>query len=137
MVSPTTVSIGARLRRLLVVIIIAVVAGCILVAIGLFFGQSSMIYHPRSYGQSQISELSKSVVPLRTDADGIVAFYRKPPSGMLKQLWVLCNGNADLALDWDSFAQEQPEAGVGYLMVEYPGYGSHVGKPSPATVLAG
>ena len=57
------------------------------------------------------------------------------------QLWMAASGNAGLALDWLDLSVEfmqhrsQSTSSHGFLLVDYPGYGSNAGDPSPSTIL--
>mmetsp|Transcript_84519 Transcript_84519/g.182180 ORF Transcript_84519/g.182180 Transcript_84519/m.182180 type:complete len:436 (+) Transcript_84519:3-1310(+) len=70
-------------------------------------------------------------------------FLRPEPSGgPVDELWVLFGGNAMLATDWLPYCQEwllldpnYSETRIAFLLVDYPGYGGNVGKPSPSSVL--
>jgi pimeloyl-ACP methyl ester carboxylesterase len=68
----------------------------------------------------------------------VVGFYRAPADGsVLRKLWLTFGGNGDVALRWDPLLSASARAGVGILMVEYPGYGARAGAPSPESLLAG
>jgi len=113
----------------------SIVVAVVLLAVALFFGQTAMIYHPRPYTATQIQALPQGLQALRSGTS-IVGFYRAPADGSKpQQLWLMFGGNADLALGWDSFAQAHAQPGVGYLLIEYPSFGAHLGKPAPETIL--
>ena len=59
-------------------------------------------------------------------------------------LWMAAGGNAGLALDWLETAVEfmasrdrPPATQAAFLLVDYPGYGTNAGEPSPQAMLAG
>ncbi len=121
----------------MLVAVCASVGGLVLVGGLLYFAQDRMIYLPRPYAATELSQLPSGLIPLRESDDSLIAFYRPPANGAVPQrLWMLFGGNADQALRWDAFAREHAAAGTGFLMVEYPSYGACRGSPSPATILA-
>lgn len=120
----------------MIVITCSVVGGIALVGAFLFVAQDRMIFIPRAYTPATLQQLPTGLVALR-DGESVVGFYRPPRDGSEpRQLWFCFGGNADLALSWDAFAEEHARPGTGFLLVEYPGYGACVGKPSPASMLA-
>ena len=103
----------------------------------LYLAQEKMIYHPRPYPAQVLQQLPGGLVPLADAAGSVVGFYRGPASGGVpRRLWLLFGGNGDQALRWESFAAARAAPDVGYLMVEYPGYGACLGKTSPSSILA-
>ena len=114
------------------------VFGCLFLLAGvLYLAQEKMIYHPRPYPAQVLQQLPGGLVPLADAAGSVVGFYRGPASGGVpRRLWLLFGGNADQALRWEDFATDHAAADVGYLMVEYPGYGACLGKTSPSSILA-
>jgi uncharacterized protein len=125
-----------RTRRLFKVIMYEILLIIVVVVLGLYFFQRALIYHPEGYSSQELSSLPNGLVALR-DNDSIIAFYRPPATGTLQKLWFIFGGNADRALRWDNFVQPTATPGVGFLLVEYPGYGAHAGKPSPENILRG
>ena len=118
------------------VVIVSVIVGVALLALALFFGQTSMIYHPRPYTTAQLNMLPTGLQALRS-GDSVVGFYRAPSDGAQpQQLWLIFGGNADVAVGWDDFAKQHSYVGVGYLLIEYPSFGAHLGKPTPASILS-
>ncbi len=119
----------------MVIVIGSVVAGVVSIALVLYVGQSSMIYHPRPYSEAQLNNLPIGLQALKRE-NSIVGFYRAPPNdGTLQNLWLIFGGNADQALGWDDFALTYAQPGVGFLLIEYPSFGAHAGKPSPESIL--
>ena len=114
-----------------------VFGGLFLLAGMLYLVQEKMLYHPRPYSAQVLEHLPAGLVPLADAAGSVVGFYRGPPAGGVpRRLWFLFGGNADQALRWEDFATDHAAADVGYLMVEYPGYGACLGKASPSSILA-
>lgn len=104
------------------------------------FFQRLLIYYPRRYSESAIQsalDLGVLVINFRTSRGEHAAFFYRgsaidsPPS----RLWIMFGGNAMLALDWLDFLREFPDASTGFLLVDYPGYGSCEGSPTPAHIL--
>ena len=121
----------------MLVVLWSVVGGFACIALLLFFMQDSMIYHPRPYASAVLQQLPIGLVGLRDNDGSLVGFYRPPrDGGPPRQVWLLFGGNADQALGWDDFAEEHASAGTGFALLEYPGYGACVGKPSPTSMLA-
>ena len=111
--------------------------GLLLFAGALYLAQEKMIYHPRPYPAQVMEHLPAGLVPLADAAGSVVGFYRGPPTGGVpRRLWLLFGGNGDQALRWEDFATTHAAPDVGYLMVEYPGYGACLGKASPSSILA-
>ena len=59
-----------------------------------------------------------------------------PPPGndSVQRVWVLFGGNAGLALDWLGLLTQVNSPGVGFLLIDYPGYGACEGSASPETI---
>ncbi|MBA3701205.1 MAG: alpha/beta fold hydrolase [Planctomycetes bacterium] len=121
----------------MLVVLWSVLGGYALLAVVLFFAQSSLIYHPRAYAPAVVQALPTGLVGLRDPDGSLIGFYRPPHAGGTPQrLWFCFGGNADQALGWDAFADEHASPGTGFLLLEYPGYGACAGKPSPTSMLA-
>lgn len=102
--------------------------------------QHKLIYHPRPYHPHEYAQLVGSEyqeVRYRTSEGEQVAFYRPPVSGaeIPEFLWVFFSGNASLALNWAWLVQQVEAPGVGFLLIDYPGYGRCEGTASPETIL--
>lgn len=109
-------------------------------ALGLWTFQEQLIYPARHYGPRELEGLPAGLVALRDpgNQESVVGFYRPPiAGGEPRRLWLVFGGNGDLALRWDPLLAPAATDGTGFLLVEYPGYGSRGGKPSPETLLAG
>lgn len=134
----------ARRRSVVRRVIIVVVRSVALVVLGLaaliFLFQEKMIYHPRAYGEGDVRLLAGAKVEeIRIDRDGAAggAFYLPPLNGgEPSRIWLVCGGNAARALEYAAVTKGWDD-GFGYLFVDYPGYGSCEGKPSPAAIDAG
>lgn len=120
-----------KIALLLIVIVIFVFL--------LIAGQHRMIYYPRPYdGDPPLPERGRAL-PYNTGQGRQLAFYL-PPRGkeymVPSRLWLLFGGNASLALDWLELIGDFPDPEAGFLLVDYPGYGSSRGRANPATIMA-
>jgi pimeloyl-ACP methyl ester carboxylesterase len=124
------------IRRLLAAVVLAVVAIIALV----YFGQHSMLYHPRPYDAHYANYLPRDGVELSfpTPAGKQVAFYL--PRGLGQQLpqrlWIAFCGNGSLALDWTGLIAKDPKPGDAFLLIDYPGYGRSEGYATIASTRA-
>lgn len=101
-------------------------------------GQQRMIYYPRTYDNDLRLPDRYEVLEFQTGQGRQAAFYQPPADARLKlpeRLWLICGGNASLALDWVDFLEDFPDSGAAFLLLDYPGYGSSLGRPGPATIL--
>lgn len=103
--------------------------------------QSRLIYYPRTYEPSDLTELSALHglrLPFQTNQGKQTAFYL-PPSGaadsgeLPRRIWLCFGGNGALALEWLALRASWPKADA-FLLIDYPGYGLCEGSPSPATI---
>lgn len=129
----------ATLRKMAWFVCKIVVLLSIAIPLLLLVGQQAMIYHGRPYHPSSQARRPARAVELRSvTAQGPqLSFYlpllnsaRREP----KRVWAMFPGNASLALDWLSFAAEEPDRDDGFLLIEYPGYGDSAGSASPASI---
>jgi pimeloyl-ACP methyl ester carboxylesterase len=126
-----------RLVRVLGVGLLLAVFG---VVFALWFFQEALIYPARRYRAEELEHLPPGLLALRdpVDSSSIVGFYRPPRAGGVpRKLWLAFGGNGDQALYWDAVVAPSVTPDVGFLLVEYPGYGARAGKPSPESLLAG
>lgn len=101
--------------------------------------QSKMIYYPRPYDAVQVQDLTDQggwKVEYTTSQGKQTAFYLPPAAKGVKEpafVWFVFGGNGSLSLDY----ADQPPAwsrGLGYVFVDYPGYGLCEGRPNPANI---
>jgi uncharacterized protein len=115
-------------------------SGCVGLVAALWTAQERMIYPAPHYGPRALAMMPPGLTALRDPAnpESVVGFYRGPADGSaLTKLWLTFGGNGDVALRWDPLLAASASAGIGILMVEYPGYGARAGAPSPESLLAG
>lgn len=118
--------------KIIILILLVVVIAFVLIR-----GQQRLIYYPRPYGENLLRSDQGQVVEYVTSQGRQVAFYL-PPAGPDKKparLWLLCGGNASLALDWLDLLEDFPDPGAGFLLLDYPGYGGNQGRPDPTSIL--
>ena len=102
----------------------------------LAFFQHKLIYHPRSYptGYQPWKTSSLELLRYQTAEGSQTAYYLPPENNSVQMVWVLFGGNAGLALDWLGLLAQLSSAGVGFLLIDYPGYGACEGSASPETI---
>jgi len=114
----------------------------LLTACGLFLIQGCLIYHPRAYGPGEPTLRQGAVaLPYDLPEGRQVAQYVAPrtkasgpeASGIV---WLVFGGNAALAWDYAEELLPVPAEHVGFLFVDYPGYGANAGQPNPESLLA-
>jgi len=130
-----------KIYRLFIVVLGTVVFGAFAIA-GLFYlTQNRLIYLPRTYevqpGRvlplSAGLERKSRLLSFQTSQGKQVAAYIGDDHP--KKVWLMCGGNGALALDWLPTLRTVPvNADIGYLLVDYPGYGWCEGKPNPEAI---
>jgi len=108
--------------------------GCVL-----YFVQDKIIFHPSRYPDGDPLPVDGRRVRLEfLTKDGAQVAYYQPPEGasgkVPDRLWLMFCGNASLTLH-NTFLAEPPAGpaaskSVGFLFVEYPGYGECSGRAS-------
>jgi uncharacterized protein len=135
----TTVRNDRRVGLLSVARRMLALAGMLaLVPMVLLFGcQSSLIYFPRSYpdGRSAgwAAEAPGRVVDFQTSQGRQRAFLQ----GRLdrpERLWIVCGGNATVALEWSGWLADHGMPEDAWLLVDFPGYGDCEGSPNPQRI---
>ena len=106
----------------------------VLLMLALF--QHKLIYHPRSYptGYQPWKTSSLKLLRYQITEGSQTAYYLPPSGGDAQRIWVLFGGNAGLALDWLGLLTQLNTLGVGFLLIDYPGYGACEGSASPETI---
>jgi len=105
----------------------AFIAGC----------QSKLLYYPRPYAAGVTDEWRTRTKGMAIDFSTSQGSQRAFLQGNLEQprnLWIVCGGNATLALDWADWIEEHAPRQDAWLLVDFPGYGDCEGKPNPARI---
>ena len=102
--------------------------------------QDRFIYFPRRYAANELREAKTRGVEelaFRTSQGNQVAFFwRNDDSETAPQsVWLLFGGNGDVALAWMDLLRNFPSRRTGFLLVDYPGYGTCEGRPAPQSIL--
>jgi hypothetical protein len=102
--------------------------------------QDRLIYFPPRYSSAQLEEARAcGVQELRfqtSQGDQAAFFWQNEDSGAAPQnVWLLFGGNGDVALAWMDLVRSFASPHTGYLLIDYPGYGSCAGRPNPQTIL--
>lgn len=97
--------------------------------------QHRIIYYPRPYQpvvtKSFLADGGRPV-ETKTSQGGQVAWLRDPKTPPAKRLWLVCAGNAALALEMRDVIEPNLPREDAVLYFDYPGYGSCVGSANPA-----
>lgn len=110
----------------------------LLLTLGLLTGcQSKLIYFPRPYGPTDVSDWNRQagteVLAYQTTVGRQQAYLLKK-STKPERLWIVCGGNGTVALDWSAWLREHGTEKDAWLLFDMPGYGANEGDPSPWTI---
>ena len=102
--------------------------------------QSRFIYFPVRYSTAELEEartLGVQEVRFRTSQGSQVAFFwrREPSETTPQRLWLVFGGNGDVALGWLGLIRPFSGSDTAFLLIDYPGYGTCEGRPTPETIL--
>ncbi len=116
-----------------------IAGGTLLVCIILLTAcQRRLIYYPRPYEKILLANLPQNVIRLdyQTRQGRQTAFYVEPlnEAAIPADLWLVFNGNGTNALDWLDTMEKPPRNDVGFLLMDYPGYGACEGKPTRGSI---
>ena len=95
-----------------------------------------ILYHPRAYASNVVQAFTTNGgkrIDFQT-SQGRQSAWVIAPTNRAEKLWVICGGNATLALELESLCRAFPFPRDAYLLVDYPGYGECAGMPSPASI---
>jgi uncharacterized protein len=99
--------------------------------------QSRLIYFPRPYRPGAVAEwqhrTSGKLIHYETSQGSQQAFLQ----GNLRaprNLWLVCGGNATVALDWSEWLVNHAPREDAWLLIDFPGYGASEGSPTPSRV---
>jgi len=115
--------------------------GLVVVSTAAWCLQGYLLYHPRPYAPVVLAALPPHLVEIAYDtAQGPqVAFYLPPhdnPTHNPEGLWVLFHGNGSLALEWLEHRLPGLKTHMGFLLIDYPGYGKCTGRSSRDAIIA-
>lgn len=102
--------------------------------------QSKLLYHPRPHGEGDVKAWEKKsqgqIIDYQTSKGRQQAYLQRRvrEQGAPDRLWIVCGGNAALALDYAEWLNEYGNAGDAFLMIDYPGYGACEGSATPSAI---
>jgi uncharacterized protein len=119
--------------------LIVLLAAVALAAIPIIF-QSRFIYFPLRYSADHLRKakaIGTQQIIFGTSQGNQTAFFWQTgsPTAAPKNLWLMFGGNGDLALSWLDLVCVFPVLPIGFLLIDYPGYGNCQGKPNARTIL--
>ncbi len=101
--------------------------------------QSKLIYFPRPYGAEDLAAIRPpnyeilSWVTREGKQQGYLAYNEGGPAKSPARLWIVCAGNGSLALDLRPWLESHLPREDAVFYLDYPGYGSCEGSPTPKT----
>lgn len=124
-----------RPRSLIYRLFRAVLVGVVLGIGGMAACQHKLIYLPAKYPQGEVAAFLKSGGQ-RLDyitSQGKQAAWFIPAEGgaVPEHVWILCVGNADLAMNYSEIQTDSDLAKDAFVLFDYPGYGECEGSPNP------
>lgn len=123
----------SRLPRVLVPLALIAIAPLFLIAAC----QSKFIYMPRPYHAEVVGNWQQDTRGRPIDFTTSQGSQRAFLQGNLespRNLWIVCGGNATLALEWSSWLAANGPAEDAWLLVDFPGYGDCDGTPDPKSI---
>lgn len=113
---------------------------CVLLGVGGFLAlltgcQSRFLYYPAPYdgGEPEIFVKRGGVRLDYTTGQGRQSAWLMLPrdGGAVDRFWLVCGGNAAVALQYEDFCRDLPFKGDAFLLFDYPGYGACEGSAHP------
>lgn len=100
--------------------------------------EQKILYHPRAYAKGAIERFTasggKPIVYQTAQGKQTAWLIPQAEGHEPERLWLVCGGNATLALDLESFCRSMPFKRDAWLLVDYPGYGECQGQSSPISI---
>lgn len=97
--------------------------------------QHKIIYYPRPYDpvvpRTFLAERGQAI-EVKTSQGKQTAWLRAPEPLPAKRLWLVCAGNASLALEMRYIIEPNLSPGDAVLYFDYPGYGGNEGAATPS-----
>ena len=99
--------------------------------------QRSFIFHPPAVGPDPVDMARAGFAPAAGEgaAGATPRFWISPAQAPGTPMVVFLHGNASMVADGAAKLAPLREAGLGVMLVEYPGYGGAAGRPSEASIL--
>jgi len=99
--------------------------------------QSRLIYFPRPYpaghAEAWARQTPGKLIDFQTSQGSQRAFLQGNLANP-RNLWVVCGGNATLALEWSEWISQYGPREDAWLLVDFPGYGDSSGQPNPQRI---
>lgn len=122
-----------RVRRFIIIIAVAIVAGYIAVCLGLFLAQRHVIYFPPTGYRLTPGDVGLRYEDLTlTSDDGLALAAWQVPRDGARTTVLFCHGNAENMSDLCSSLKTLHQLGHSVLIFDYRGYGRSTGEPSEA-----
>lgn len=97
--------------------------------------QHKMIYMPRAYEAATVQHVDARPLVYETGQGKQTAWiHPKAATGSQGIVWLVFGGNGTVALDWVGFFDSPTLKQDTYVLVDYPGYGSSEGSPTPGRI---
>lgn len=99
--------------------------------------QSKLLYMPRAYPPDAVGHWQQNTQGRPVDFTTSQGKQRAFLQGNLnspRNLWIVCGGNATLALEWSPWIRSNAPAEDAWLLVDFPGYGDSEGSPNPQRI---
>ncbi len=128
------------MRRLVIVVVLAILGGYLGICALLYFFQDSLIFFPRRASMTELETDARSAgfEPWKT-SDGQSIGWQSP-TGDPADVLVICHGNGGYALHRNYFAYSAAAVNGALppkiFLLEYPGYGARPGIPSEPAFTA-
>ena len=102
-----------------------------------YFAQRSFMYFPPSGGVPDgfLSEHNAQIISIEVEGIGRIKSIYMPPPNESAPVILLMHGNGSAAHQYTAHFAAFKKWGVGYLAVEYPGYGGNPGRPNERDIL--
>lgn len=117
----------------LLYVALSVLIAFIIASITLVATQRQMIYHPQHYPDNIQLPKTIKLINYTVNKKQQTAFFVNKDSRPTT-LWVFLSGNAALALQWLPLVNAINTTQCGFLLIDYPGYGSNPGSPNQQSI---
>ena len=101
----------------------------------LFFMQRNLLYPaPQGKFEGVLPAEAQSLILERAGSEPVRAWYLPPIEGAPNTVAIFCHGNAERAEEWLNQFRQLRAAGLGVVVLEYPGYGVASGAPTESSL---